>query len=128
MTYSINELNSPFWKPDEKNGWCSNWLPSPFVYPDGTAFTSVEQWIMYKKVLLFGDTRAAGNILSAANDPRKQKAIGRRVRNFDEATWLSERDEVLYRGLRLKFQQNEELAQRLMGTTGQRLAEVRTDF
>ena len=113
-----------FWKPAEKNGWCSNWYPSPFTGPDGTSFSCVEQWIMYKKALLFGDSRAASNILAAANDPRKQKAIGRRVRNFDEATWLGSRDAILYEGLMLKFQQNPELGKRLQQTTGQRLAEV----
>ena len=113
-----------FWMPEERNGWCSNWYHSPFTSPDGTAFTSVEQWIMYKKAVLFGDTESANEILAAGHDPCRQKAIGRKVQGFVEETWLSERAEVLYQGLKLKFDQDAALAEKLMSTVGSRLAEV----
>ena len=40
---------------DEPNGFLSNWYPSPFTL-DGQYFTSVEQYMMYRKAITFGDT------------------------------------------------------------------------
>ena len=40
---------------DEPNGFLSNWYPSPFTV-DGQHFTSVEQYMMYRKAITFGDT------------------------------------------------------------------------
>ncbi len=40
---------------DEPNGFLSNWYPSTFTL-DGQHFTSVEQYMMYRKAITFGDT------------------------------------------------------------------------
>ena len=51
---------------DEPNGFLSNWYPSPFTL-DGQHFTSVEQYMMYRKAITFGDTETAQAILSTDN-------------------------------------------------------------
>ena len=58
--------------------------------------------MMYQKALLFNDYEAAKEVLKASN-PRKAKAIGRNVRNFDEVRWNAVREGVVRQGNILKF-------------------------
>lgn len=48
-----------FHNPDEENGVFSNWYPSIFTL-DGLSFSSVEQYMMYSKAVLFGDRKRSG--------------------------------------------------------------------
>lgn len=43
-----------FHKPEEENGYLSNWYQSGFSFR-GTDFSSVEQYMMYRKAIMFGD-------------------------------------------------------------------------
>ena len=52
-----------FHNPDEENGWLSNWYPSMFTV-DGITFTSMEQYMMYKKAEVFGDEDIKKEIMS----------------------------------------------------------------
>lgn len=110
-----------FHNPDEENGYLSNWYPAPFSL-DGTDYATLEQYMMHRKALLFGDAAAAEAIL-AAGDPGEAKAIGRAVRNYDEALWNGVRQIVVYRGLLAKFRQNAGLGARLLATGDGILAE-----
>ena len=47
-----------FHNPDEENGYLSNWYLSEFCI-DNIHFTSMEQYMMYKKAVLFHDTEIA---------------------------------------------------------------------
>ena len=62
---------------DEGNGYLSNWYFSPFTL-DVVSFSSMEQYMMYRKALCFGDEKIAAKIL-AENDVAKIKALGRDV-------------------------------------------------
>ena len=68
-----------FHKPEEPNGYLSNWHLSDFEV-DGVKFTSMEQYMMYQKAILFDDRELAQQILSTSN-AGKIKALGRAVRN-----------------------------------------------
>ncbi|KAH3745880.1 NADAR family protein [Pelomyxa schiedti] len=103
-----------FWKPQEPNGWLGNWFTSHFTLDD-KHFTCVEQWLMYSKAVLFNDRQSMGRI-SACNDPRKIKSLGRKVQNFDDAVWDANKHDILYRGLMAKFSQNQQLKNRLLAT------------
>ena len=103
-----------FHKPEEPFGFLSNWYKSPFVL-DGTRFTSSEQYIMYRKCLLFGDSVSAMAVL-ATDDVAKQQAIGRKATGYNEHVWAGSRQIVAYRGLMAKFGQNEELRKQLLAT------------
>lgn len=50
-----------FHKPEEENGYLSNWYPSPFE-KDGISFAHMEQYMMYQKALQFQDTEIAQQI------------------------------------------------------------------
>lgn len=39
---------------NEENGYLSNWYPSTFTH-NGITFSSMEQYMMYRKALSFGD-------------------------------------------------------------------------
>ena len=58
---------------------------SPFTH-QGTKYTCVEQMFQAEKAILFGDTKSLTSIL-AEHDPKKQKALGRKVTPFDEVIW-----------------------------------------
>ena len=47
-----------FHKPDEENGYLSNWYPATFTL-NGISFTSVEQYMMYQKAVAFDDKEIA---------------------------------------------------------------------
>ena len=65
----------------------SNWYPSPFTV-DGVEYNCGEQFMMQKKALLFGDIESAKLIMEERN-PREQKVLGRKVKNFDPVIWDS---------------------------------------
>ena len=74
-----------FHNSNEENGYLSNWYPSPFTL-DGGTFSSMEQYMMYRKALCFGDNTIAAQIL-ATDDVAEIKALGRRVSGYDENLW-----------------------------------------
>ena len=47
-----------FHNPDEENGYLSNWYRSEFTV-DGVSFSSMEQFMMYRKAMCFGDMKIA---------------------------------------------------------------------
>lgn len=103
-----------FHNPDEPNGYLSNWYLSNFQ-ADGMSFSSMEQYMMYRKACLFGDTPIADEILSTDN-VGKIKALGRKVAGYDEIIWSGTRQVIVYNGLLEKFRQNAELQKMLLET------------
>ncbi len=103
-----------FHKPEEPYGCLSNWYPSPFDL-DGIHFSSAEQYIMYRKCMLFGDEPSAKAVL-ATNDPKQQQAIGRNASGYMETVWAGARQMAAFRALMAKFSQNENLKQKLLDT------------
>lgn len=87
------------------------------------AFNCAEQYMMHGKAVLFGDPDAAAKILEA-DHPRQHKALGRKVKGFDDAIWRREREGIVRAGSRAKFTQNAELRQLLVATRGTTLVEA----
>ena len=110
-----------FHNPNEENGYLSNWYPSPFTV-EKKNFSSMEQFMMYRKATCFGDEAVAKNILST-DDASQIKALGRQVKNYDEHIWNGIRQIVVYKGLLAKFSQNKNLKDRLKFTGEAILAE-----
>jgi len=76
-------------------GYLSNWYPSPFDL-DGVRYSSTEQYIMYQKCLLFGDTASAKAVL-ATDDAKAQRAIGRKAKGYIGDVWAGQRQLVAVR-------------------------------
>ena len=74
-----------FHNPDEENGYMSNWYPSVFMF-GGVEFSSMEQYMMYRKAVCFGDEDIAAQIL-ATSDVAEIKALGRLVLGYDDNWW-----------------------------------------
>lgn len=110
-----------FHNPDEINGYLSNWYLSDFEI-DGLKFSSIEQYMMYKKAVTFNDEKIAKKILNTY-DAAKIKALGRSVSNYNETIWNGLRQIIVYNGLLAKFKQNEDLKEKLLSTKPNILAE-----
>lgn len=110
-----------FHNPGEENGFLSNWYPSEFSV-DGIVFTSMEQYMMYKKAIYFHDTVIAKQILNT-KDVAHIKKLGRLVSGYHDNVWNGIRQIVVYEGLMAKFSQNDDLRKKLKDTGDAVLAE-----
>ena len=110
-----------FHKPNEENGYLSNWYPSTFVV-NGVVFSSMEQYMMYCKAICFQDKAVAAEILKT-QDVAAIKELGRSVSNYDENLWNGVRQITVYNGLLAKFTQNKDMKKRLLATDNAFLAE-----
>lgn len=110
-----------FHNPDEENGFLSNWYKSLFTVAN-QKFSSMEQYMMYKKAICFQDNKIAEQIL-ATSDVAHIKELGRRVSNYNDNIWNGVRQIVVYEGLVAKFSQNENLCGMLLETDNDMLAE-----
>ena len=110
-----------FYKEGEEYGFLSNWYPTVF-YAEGLRFTSTEQYLMYQKAKLFGDTDMAEKIM-ASSDQGEIKHYGRLVRGFDGVIWNGFRPIIMYKGLMHKFTQSPLLREELLATGDAVLAE-----
>uniref|UniRef100_I5AQH1 NADAR domain-containing protein n=1 Tax=Eubacterium cellulosolvens (strain ATCC 43171 / JCM 9499 / 6) TaxID=633697 RepID=I5AQH1_EUBC6 len=110
-----------FHNPDEENGYLSNWYRSDFDY-NGRRFSSMEQYMMYYKAILFADEENAAEIMDT-DDVASIKALGRQVAGYDDHVWNGLRQLIIYEGLQAKFSQNVELKGALLATGDAVLAE-----
>ena len=78
--------------------------------------------MMYQKALLFNDMDIAEQILNTSN-VGKIKALGRSVKNYEDIIWNGMRQIIVYEGLIEKFQQNDDLKEKLLATQSDILAE-----
>ena len=106
-----------FYGKSNEFGEFSNFYSCSFTDKNGIEFNCSEQYMMHGKASLFEgkDSKIAKDILDETNPP-KIKKLGRKVKNFDEDTWNKNRFEIVYQGILLKFSQNDELKQVLLGT------------
>ena len=100
----------------------SQWYPATFEI-DGVTYPTAEHWMMAEKALLFGDDVTLGQILDC-EEPKQAKALGRKVKSFDEAVWKSKCRQIVTTGNLAKFQQNEALREYLLSTAGTVIVEA----
>ena len=101
----------------------SNWHPCTFVDENGTKYNCTEQYMMAEKARLFDDAYTRELIL-ASIEPRDQKELGRKVKNFDSLTWEEAAKKIVYKGCMFKFTQNDKLLKTLLDTKGTLLVEA----
>ena len=113
----MNKQFTFFWQ-----GPFSQWYKSNFTI-DGITFNTAEQYMMYNKAKLFADEDIAKQILNTG-DPKTQKALGRKVKNFDMTWWNENCVQIVFRGNHAKFSQNKRLYDMLMNTNPSTLVEA----
>lgn len=110
-----------FHDPGEPYGFLSNWYLSDFTV-NGIKYSSMEQYMMHQKAVLFMDDATAAEILETT-DVAVIKALGRKVAGYNDSVWNGMRQIIVYKGLLEKFRQNEDLKDRLLATGDAVLAE-----
>lgn len=76
---------------------------------------------MYQKAVLFDDQETAAEI-ALEPEPSKQKALGRKVKGFNNKTWNEKREEIVEDGNWWKFTRSKEGdLRKLLLKTGDRL-------
>lgn len=110
-----------FHNPDECNGYLSNWYLSNFIV-DGIEYSSMEQYMMHQKALIFNDNNTAEQIMNTTN-VKDIKALGRSIVNYNDTIWNGVRQVIVYKGLLEKFRQNSKLKEQLLSTGNDILAE-----
>lgn len=104
------------------NAVFSQWYKMPFTV-DGHRYNCMEQYMMSEKALLFKDLDMLRQILSAT-EPKEQKALGRKVKNFDSEVWNKHSQDIIFKGNYAKFTQNPRLKQLLLATGDKVLVEA----
>ena len=103
-------------------GCLSQWFHAPFTV-DGHRFPTAEHFMMAGKARLFDDKEAFEQALTAPS-PAAVKAVGRAVRNFDEARWNAARFDIVVQGNVAKFGQNPAMRDFLLATGDRVLVEA----
>ena len=103
-----------------KDCFLSNHYPCQFT-ENGIQYNCVEQYFMARKAEFFNDKDAEREIMSL-DDPGAQKRV--RVKNFKLAEWRRQCQEHMEKGLTLKFDQNQDLKEKLLQTKSMILAEA----
>jgi ribA/ribD-fused uncharacterized protein len=124
-TYQSNLLVESYYYFWETKHCFSQWHKCRFEI-DNKIFTSTEQYMMYRKAILFGDAESAEKILNT-NNVREQKQIGRLVNDFDKEIWEINAPTIVYNGNKEKFKQNKEFLNLLLSTKGLTIVEASPD-
>jgi ribA/ribD-fused uncharacterized protein len=82
---------------------------------DGVKFKSAEHAFQYAKAKKFGDDVHAEKILKAKS-AQSAKAFGKKVANFKEPEWSTEKEELMRKIIRAKFRSNPEITKKLLDT------------
>lgn len=94
----------------------SQWYTrAPFTIGART-YPHAEAWMMAEKARLFGDETIRAKLLDPTITPAAAKALGKRVRGFDDATWNAARYRIVLNGNWAKFAQHPQLRELLLAT------------
>jgi len=104
------------------SGIYSQWYKAEMII-NGNKYNTCEQYMMHQKALLFEDEEVANAVMREPN-PKAQKALGRKIRNFDDQKWKQNCMRIVYEGNLAKFSQNPELKTALLSTGNKILVEA----
>jgi len=135
MKYSIGELIAQntfatqesifFWKPSPNcfdKSCLGQWQSSLFEV-DIDTFTCAEQYIMVEKARLFKDKQIEEQIRQSS-DPKEMKALGKKVKNFNQTIWDKVKYSIVLNGNYYKFSQNKPMRDFLLSTGNKILVEA----
>ena len=111
------------------NKCLSQWSPHGFKSASVTNpniqlyYKTAEHYMMAEKAKLFDDIDIAVDIVMCG-EPKEAKALGRKVKNFDEYEWNKHKYRTVVDANYLKFMQNESICLYLLSTGNQVLVEA----
>ncbi len=100
----------------------SQWWDCRFT-AEGIEYHTAEQYMMYQKAVLFSDKKVGEEIM-AASHPKEYKALGRKIKGFNQEIWDKSCCDIVIKGNLAKFSQNESLKSFLLNTKDRVLAEA----
>lgn len=100
----------------------SQWYPASFIVDDVT-YQSAEHFMMAGKAALFHDEEIRQQILLSKN-AGQAKALGKKVRGFQQAEWEEHCSQIVIAGNVAKFSQNASLCEYLCSTNTRVLVEA----
>ena len=107
-----------------KYGAFSQFYACTFVDESNVTYSCAEQWMMASKAKVFNDMKTLSAIMNEQN-PMKIKQLGRKVKQFNQATWDFLKYDIVVEGNRLKFSsQNVQLKELLLSTGTATLVEA----
>ena len=92
----------------------SNWAEAKFEYK-GHEFNNTEQAFMWEKAMFFDDKKIAQKILENEN-PKDCKDLGRKVKHFDQESWMINCFTFMVAVNYAKYTQHPELKETLLST------------
>ncbi len=114
-----------FWKTakqDLDKGYLSQWQFSKFEV-DIDKFFYAEQYMMFWKASLFKDEEIKKQILNS-KDVKQIKALGRKVKNFNQEIWDKVKYSIVLNANYYKFSQNKQMRDYLLSTGNKILVEA----
>ncbi|KAL8972667.1 MAG: hypothetical protein Q9183_000414 [Haloplaca sp. 2 TL-2023] len=123
--YFFREYEHPY-------GFLSQWFEASFTAPvphklgPTMTFNCTEQYMMFHKAILFNDSDIADQIMHVTT-PKKQKALGRKIKNFDGMAWDAQKEQIVEDGNWNKFcnsKKGTKLKDMLVQTGDRELVEV----
>ncbi|MCE3226104.1 MAG: ybiA [Bacteroidetes bacterium] len=100
----------------------SQWWLTEFTV-EGIIYKSAEHYMMSEKARVFGDEVIREKIISCTK-PAEAKSLGRKIKNFNEETWLKHRYDIVLNGSFHKFSQNPKLKEFLLNTSERIIVEA----
>ena len=104
-------------------GIFSQWAKYNFTDEYGVIYNCAEQYMMAQKAKVFQDKETYDKIMASTN-PKEQKALGRKIKNFNDETWDKYKIDVVRTGTYLKFLQHPELKEYLLSTGNKVIVEA----
>ena len=100
----------------------SHWYKCSFII-DNQIYCCIDQYLVYKKALLFNDSEIAHKVFNSS-DPKRHRYLGRDVKYFNKSVWQNHCKQFAYDANLAKFSQNKNLKITLSKTLGNSLAEA----
>ena len=115
-----------FYRYTKPNGEFSNFFPCDFE-ENGIKFNCNEQYFIFNKVLEFDPSNSVliDKIMNETRPSFIRRYGGRKhLKKFNNKIWIEKRFDIMLKGLRLKFLQNECLRKKLLSTGDKMLYEA----
>ena len=98
-------------------GYMSNFYKTAFIDKDKIKFNCSEQYFMYSKCKIFDpNNKILLEEILKESSATKIRKFGRQVQNYNDVIWNEKRYNIMLDALRLKFNQNEIIKQKLLKT------------
>ena len=114
-----------FYTLKNKFSYMSNFYKTNFIDKDGIKYICSEQYFMYHKCKTFDpDNNILLQTILIETSAAKIKKCGREFKNYNDTIWKEKRYNIMLEALRLKFNQNEIIKQKLLETKPKMLYEA----